>query len=97
MTDFDPNDPEQLARYNEAMRAAEEAWNAYLRFTLCVKCTLQNLIAMIEGIAAAKNTEIMGIDWINENSMKPDQIAEPPLQRDGIYRECESCRKEGQG
>ena len=96
MTDFNPNDPEQLALYNEAMQAVERAWNAYLLFTRCVGCAEADIISMIKAYADACREDIIGTDFLNEWAERGGSDDELPLEKDGIRRECETCRKEEQ-
>jgi hypothetical protein len=92
MTDFNPEDPEQLALYNEAMQAVEHAWHAYLRFTRCVGCAEQEITSVIKSSAEAAKSEIIGIDFLNEWAERGGSDDEWPMERNGIQRECKDCR-----
>ena len=89
---MDINDPDFMPLWKDMEKSLEVAWQAALRVCGCVECARLELVQRLRGMAGEKNTDIIGIDWLNENSMKEDQSAEPPMEKDGIRRICEQCQ-----
>ena len=90
---LDVNDPKFLPLWQEMEKSLETAWQAALKVMGCVECARLELVQRLRACAEEQRTEIIGIDWINENSMKEDQSAEPPMEKDGISRVCKNCQE----
>lgn len=87
MTGMADEDPAWIPAEEELARQLEGAWQSALRLFGCVECSRVNLIQRLRFMALNKNDEIMG-----PVPLPLSDNYEPPVERDGIRRVCESCR-----